>query len=167
MACRGFQLTPARDIQLAKKVLESCDHHAGLVQGRNGLGIRASKANIVDIKNQQGQDATPCYCVRGLPPAMSLQELEELLKHLGWAARPESDGRRMNRGGASWRVRAENPPPISFRLLLTMGILGAMFRSRSWVRSPKLRNRRCMAPLSRRQKVGRRPWLPKSPGRPH
>ena len=109
----GVSWLPAdtgKDITLAKKVLESCEHHAGLVQGRSGLGIRASKANIAGIKSQQGQDATPCYCVRGLPPAMSRQELEELLKHLGWKARPEDDGRKMIRGGASWRVRAENPP---------------------------------------------------------
>ena len=92
-----FAADVGKDIELARKVLATHEHHAGLIQGRNGLGIRASKADIADIKKQQGQDATPCYCIRGLPPAMSKQELEEMIQGLGWRAKVEEDGRRMIR----------------------------------------------------------------------
>ena len=104
-----------RQIKLAQEVLKSHPNHRGLVMGRAGLGIRAEKDEALRMREAQGVDTTPSYLVKGLPPAMTKGELEQALKTMHWDCEVTEGGRRMAKGGATWKVQAlAGPPKESF-----------------------------------------------------
>ena len=100
----------AKKHSLALEVLKGKPNHRGLVQGKAGYGVRALKEDALKMREAQGQDITPAYLMKGLPPSMTKEELGEVLKSIGWAAKVEEGGRRMAKGGATWRLHAASPP---------------------------------------------------------
>ena len=72
-----------KDIQMANEALKQHTAHLGLVAGKGGYGIRAEKEDTARIKEAQGIDASPAYCLKGLPPALTVDELHQLTRSIG------------------------------------------------------------------------------------
>ena len=106
-----------RQVALAQEVLKGQPNHRGLVHGKAGIGVRAEKAEVAKMREAQGQETAPAYLVKGLPPQMTKQELEQALRAITWNCRVEEAGRRMAKGGATWKVHSdEEPAKASFAM---------------------------------------------------
>ena len=100
-----------KSIEMAQEALKQHTAHLGLIAGKGGYGIRAAKDDTIRIKEAQGLDASPAYCLKGLPPALTADELQQLVRSIGWDVVLEEGGRRMARGGAT----GPKTPPRSCR----------------------------------------------------
>ena len=102
----------ATTLQVAEQTSEKKKYtNHGLVRNRGKLGVRLAKEAMKEVGMPHGLDDTPIYWVKGVPPEMCMEELEDFLAQIQWAgARVEEKSRRVGSGGATWKVRSATSP---------------------------------------------------------
>eukprot|EP00971_Amphidinium_carterae_P339162 6476803-Amphidinium_carterae.1 len=108
--------TAPMSLSLARTALDQLDDALGLVSKKDGhVWSFAIRVRTEDYKQAQAKlslDVRETFFLQGLPTQVSEEAVGEILEKIKWRGEVVPDSRRVNRGRASFTIKAKMPPSV-------------------------------------------------------